>query len=169
MIQKMVVFQFYPHCVGDDVGAFGRWKGAVCNRHVGDFPVRQAFDENGLPRERVKFAVAYVYVAHARNEISGRAFRVFQRHVNARPRRVHGAVADEHIFDEPAARGVGFEAHGHVEIRAVEAAVLGEDIAQSAGRLAAERHAAVTVLKFAVLNDDVLARDIHAATVMITT
>src|SRR5205823_2641853 len=79
----------------------------------------------------------------------------------------HGAVAQVDVLDVAAARRVGLEAHRHFEVGTVEAAMLGEDVADATGGFAAHRHAAVTGFEVAILYHDVLAGNVDAPAIFI--
>src|SRR5690606_1964015 len=68
----------------------------------------------------------------------------------------HGAVPHVDFLDHAAAARVGLEAQAALQVRAVHAAVLGEDVPRATRDLAADGHAAVTVLHVAVAYDHVL-------------
>src|SRR5262249_30267241 len=76
-------------------------------------------------------------------------------------------VEEVDVLDGTAAHRIGLEAQRLIQLRTVEFAVLKEHIAHAAGHFAADGQRAVAVLHFAIADDDVLARNRHAASVPI--
>src|SRR5207249_3332246 len=77
-------------------------------------------------------------------------------------------IAHVHVLDHAAAHGVGLDAQHAVQMRAVHLAILRENVADVARALAAQGHAAVSVLHRAALHDDVLACRMQTAAIRVT-
>jgi len=76
-------------------------------------------------------------------------------------------VAQIDVLNDTAADGVRFDAQDSVLVGALQPAVFGEDIADTAGDFAADGDGSVAVLHGAIANDDVLAGCGNAAAVAI--
>src|ERR1017187_1022425 len=164
----MIVEQMYAAGVGDGVPVRGALESAVGNGHAVNFNfIVVAFDEDGLPGEVGKGAIADVNVSHFGRvlTVTRAGAGVSQRHVDAEPGRLNLAVADENIPDVAAAGGVGLETKSVVQVGTVEGAILRENILNASRRFAAATHAAVAGLEMTVLDDEIAAGDVDTMAV----
>ena len=112
-----------------------------------------------------------VYVAHRRQEPAAANLVVLIVEVDFEHRLAalsHGDVACIDVLHYASAARVGLDAYHAVEVWAVHYVVFGKHIAASAGYLAAYHHAAVAVLHLAVAHNDVLARAVPQAPVVVS-
>ena len=144
--------------VGQDVVQAHAVKGAILKADAGNDGVGRA-DDGEHARAVRGGDVLHDDVAHDGRERAGVDPRIDE--VNGQhlfPDAADLDVAHEDVLDGAAALGVGFQAQGAVQVRAVHFAILGKNIAHAAGNFAAHHHAAVAVLHHAAAHDDVFAK-----------
>src|SRR6516162_6113333 len=85
--------------------------------------------------------IADLYITYNWNKLSSRSF--FIEEIDGKSGRGNLSyvnVPDINVLQQPAAHGVVLDAYRAVEMRAIHNAVLGENIAHTAGDFAADRH-----------------------------
>ena len=112
-----------------------------------------------------------VYVAHGRGIAAIALFPVFVLQVDAQygfAALTDGDVAYKYILYQSAAAGTGLDADYAVQVGAVHAAVLNEQVAVAAGYFTADNDAAMTVFHEAAAHDDIFAGNVPLASVLVT-
>ena len=112
-----------------------------------------------------------VYVAHGRGIAAIALFPVFVLQVDAQygfAALADGDVAYKYILYQSAAAGTGLDADYAVQVGAVHAAVLNEQVAVAAGYFTADNDAAMTVFHEAAAHDDIFAGNVPLASVLVT-
>ena len=104
-----------------------------------------------------------VYVAHGRGIAAIALFPVFVLQVDAQygfAALADGDVAYKYILYQSAAAGTGLDADYAVQVGAVHAAVLNEQVTVAAGYFTADNDAAMTVFHEAAAHDDIFAGNV---------
>jgi len=141
-----------------------RGKATIGNGDIGNLIRRRpALDENRLLGKADKPAMADINISNNRNRAPFHrpAAGISQGHVHADLRGLDHAVPDIDVFNITAARGIGFEAQGHFQVRAVKVVVLSKHIFNAAGSFAPESNAPVTRFEHTIFDDNIPARDVN--------
>ena len=112
-----------------------------------------------------------VDIAHGRSETTAADFLGFVVKINFENRfsaLSHLDVAGIDILDDTASTSVGLYADNTVEVGTIHLAVLSKEIAASTGNLTTDNHTTMAILHLAVANDDILARFVPKATVVVS-
>ena len=112
-----------------------------------------------------------VYVAHGRGIAAIALFPVFVLQVDAQygfAALADGDVAYKYILYQSAAAGTGLDSDYAVQVGAVHAAVLNEQVTVAAGYFTADNDAAMTVFHEAAAHDDIFAGNVPLASVLVT-